>query len=96
MTIAAIHYYFKSSEFKYQKQIKIILLLFFSTFALYFLLARLGFIFPLRDVAEVPQGSDEMIDNQQNWTLGCPSLKNKDVEELYKVVKIGTLIEVVQ
>ncbi len=37
-----------------------------------------------------------VIDNQQNWTLGCPSLKNKDVEELYKVVKIGTLVEVVQ
>ncbi|MGB3760741.1 MAG: L,D-transpeptidase [Rivularia sp. (in: cyanobacteria)] len=43
----------------------------------------------------VPQGSDEMIDKQQNWTWGCPSLKNKDVEDLYKVVKIGTLIEVV-
>ncbi|WP_414620111.1 L,D-transpeptidase family protein [Calothrix sp. CCY 0018] len=43
----------------------------------------------------VPQGSDEMIDNRTNWTWGCPSLKNKDVEELYKVVKIGTLLEVV-
>jgi hypothetical protein len=38
---------------KYKNRIKIILLLIFSTSALYFLLARLGFIFPLRDVAEV-------------------------------------------
>ncbi|MEA5594479.1 L,D-transpeptidase [Rivularia sp. UHCC 0363] len=42
----------------------------------------------------VPQGSDQMIDNQENWTWGCPSLKNQDVDELYKVVKIGTLVEV--
>ena len=38
---------------KYKNQFKIILLLIFSISALYFLLARLGFIFPLRDVAEV-------------------------------------------
>ncbi len=43
----------------------------------------------------VPKGSDEMIDKQQNWTWGCPSLKNQDVNELYKVVKIGTLVEVI-
>jgi murein L,D-transpeptidase YafK len=43
----------------------------------------------------VPQGSDEMVDNRTNWTWGCPSLKNQDVDELYKVVKIGTLVEVV-
>ena len=43
----------------------------------------------------VPEGSDGMIDKQQNWTLGCPSLKNKDVDELYKLVKVGTLVEVI-
>lgn len=43
----------------------------------------------------VPQKTDGMIDNLNNWTWGCPSLKNQDVDELYKVVKIGTLIEVV-
>ena len=43
----------------------------------------------------VPQGSDEIIDNQENWTWGCPSLKNQDVDELYKVVKIGTLVEII-
>jgi lipoprotein-anchoring transpeptidase ErfK/SrfK len=36
-----------------------------------------------------------MVDNRTNWTWGCPSLKNQDVDELYKVVKIGTLVEVV-
>ncbi|GAA6615496.1 murein L,D-transpeptidase family protein [Scytonema sp. NUACC26] len=43
----------------------------------------------------VPQGGDTMIDDRKNWTLGCPSLKNKDVEELYQVVQKGTLVEIV-
>ena len=42
----------------------------------------------------VPKGSDNMINNKQNWTWGCPSLKNQDVDELYKVVKVGTLVEI--
>jgi hypothetical protein len=42
----------------------------------------------------VPQGRDEMIDARQNWTWGCPSLKNQDVDELYKLVKTGTLVEI--
>ncbi|MEM1392815.1 MAG: L,D-transpeptidase [Cyanobacteria bacterium P01_D01_bin.116] len=42
----------------------------------------------------VTRGSDKIIDTKQNWTWGCPSLKNQDVDELYKVVKVGTLIEV--
>ncbi|MGF1674564.1 MAG: murein L,D-transpeptidase family protein [Rivularia sp. (in: cyanobacteria)] len=41
------------------------------------------------------QGNDGIIDQQQNWTWGCPSLKNQDVDELYNVVKVGTLVEVV-
>lgn len=42
----------------------------------------------------VPVGADEMIDAKNNWTLGCPSLKNKDVDELYKVVQKGTIVEI--
>ncbi|MBC5793713.1 L,D-transpeptidase [Sphaerospermopsis sp. LEGE 00249] len=42
----------------------------------------------------VPAGADEMIDAKNNWTLGCPSLKNKDVDELYKVVQKGTIVEI--
>ncbi|BAZ17078.1 hypothetical protein NIES4071_89560 [Calothrix sp. NIES-4071] len=40
----------------------------------------------------VPQGSDGFIDKRQNWTLGCPSLKNKDVDEIYGVVQRGTVV----
>jgi murein L,D-transpeptidase YafK len=42
----------------------------------------------------VPAGADEMIDAKNNWTLGCPSLKNKDVDELYKFVQKGTVVEI--
>ncbi|MBN1950740.1 MAG: L,D-transpeptidase [Bacteroidales bacterium] len=31
----------------------------------------------------VPEGMDELIDRKYNWTLGCISLKNKDVNEIY-------------
>ncbi|HYG52999.1 MAG TPA: L,D-transpeptidase [Flavobacteriales bacterium] len=34
----------------------------------------------------VPDGYDYLIDERQNWTLGCISLKNKDVDELYAVL----------
>lgn len=33
---------------------------------------------------------DYMIDNYKNWTNGCISLKNEDVEDLYSYVPIGT------
>lgn len=42
----------------------------------------------------VPQGDDEIIDKRQNWTWGCPSLKNQDVDEIYEVVQKGTLVEI--
>jgi len=32
------------------------------------------------------------IDRYNNWTLGCISLKNEDVEELYNYVPVGTKI----
>ena len=35
---------------------------------------------------------DYAIDNYDNWTEGCISLKNKDVEELYKMISIGTVV----
>ncbi len=33
---------------------------------------------------------DYMIDNYKNWTNGCISLKNEDVEDLYSYVPVGT------
>lgn len=42
----------------------------------------------------VPSGLDSAIDRRSNWTWGCISLKNKDVNEIYEVVTQGTLIEI--
>ncbi|MEO8149034.1 MAG: L,D-transpeptidase [Bacteroidia bacterium] len=38
----------------------------------------------------VPAGTDNMIDIKYNWTAGCISLKNKDVDEIYPFVKPGS------
>jgi len=35
---------------------------------------------------------DYAIDQYQNWTEGCISMKNKDVEELYNIIPVGTKI----
>jgi murein L,D-transpeptidase YafK len=43
----------------------------------------------------VPAGNDAWIETRQNWTWGCASLKNKDIDELYSVVQIGTVVEIV-
>jgi murein L,D-transpeptidase YafK len=43
----------------------------------------------------VPWGGDWMIPMRRNWTLGCPSLKTKDVDELYTVVAKGTIVEII-
>lgn len=43
----------------------------------------------------VPIGQDALIDERNNWTLGCPTLKTQDINELYDVVKIGTIVEIV-
>ncbi len=40
----------------------------------------------------VPKGMDKLIDLQFNWTLGCISLKNKDVDELYPYISKSTVI----
>ena len=34
------------------------------------------------------------VDNFDNWTQGCISMKNKDVEELYNMIKTGTEITI--
>jgi len=42
----------------------------------------------------VPQNGDRLIDERSNWTWGCISLKNRDVDELYSAIQIGTTIEI--
>lgn len=42
----------------------------------------------------VPANNSEMIDSRINWTWGCPSLKNEDVDEIYEVVQVGTVVEI--
>jgi murein L,D-transpeptidase YafK len=32
------------------------------------------------------------VDNYRNWTDGCISMRNKDVEELYSMVPVGTRV----
>jgi murein L,D-transpeptidase YafK len=44
----------------------------------------------------VPKDCDYAIDGKQNWTWGCISLKNKDVNEIYEVVSVGTLVEIIK
>lgn len=43
----------------------------------------------------VPDGMDALIDVGNNWTLGCVSLKNKDVDEIYALSKKGTKVVIV-
>lgn len=40
----------------------------------------------------VPDDMDMLIDLKQNWTLGCISLKNKDVDEIYPYINNNTII----
>ena len=40
----------------------------------------------------VPEGADYAIDSRQNWTLGCISLKNHDINEIYDVVNMNTTV----
>ena len=42
----------------------------------------------------VEKGQDWLIDRKINWTLGCISLKNKDVDEIYSLLQRGTAIEI--
>lgn len=44
----------------------------------------------------VPEGTDHSIDVRLNWTLGCISLKNKDINDLYPFVNKGTRVMIVK
>ena len=35
---------------------------------------------------------DFQVDRYRNWTDGCISMRNKDVEELYRMVPVGTQV----
>ncbi len=43
----------------------------------------------------VPEGTDEMIANRSNWTLGCISLTNKHITDLYKSIGSETKIRII-
>lgn len=43
----------------------------------------------------VPEGYDALIDEMQNWTLGCISLKNVHIDEIFDAVKVGTKVVIV-
>ena len=40
----------------------------------------------------VPNNDESLIDEKINWTLGCISLKNKHIDEIYNYVTKGTVI----
>ncbi len=44
----------------------------------------------------VPNGKSSLIEGKVNWTWGCISLANKDVEDLYKIVYKKMKIEIVK
>ena len=37
---------------------------------------------------------DYQIDRFRNWTDGCISMRNKDVEELYNMIPVGTKVTI--
>jgi murein L,D-transpeptidase YafK len=43
----------------------------------------------------VPISRDSWVDDRRNWTWGCPALKTDAINELYDVVQIGTIVEIV-
>ena len=43
----------------------------------------------------VPKDMDYLIKEKQNWTLGCISLTNKDINDLYKYVSAGMVIKII-
>lgn len=42
----------------------------------------------------VPAGYDHAIPYRQNWTLGCVSLQNQAIAELYAHLPMGTLVQI--
>jgi lipoprotein-anchoring transpeptidase ErfK/SrfK len=43
----------------------------------------------------VPANSQKLIKERSNWTLGCVSLENTDVDELYQFLQKGTAVEII-
>jgi len=37
---------------------------------------------------------DYAVDRYDNWTQGCISMKNPDVEELYNLIPVGTKVQI--
>lgn len=42
----------------------------------------------------VPNNANHLIDERQNWTAGCVSLKNPDIDEIYAVSSKGMRVEI--
>lgn len=40
----------------------------------------------------VPEGKNHWVDNLENWTWGCISMKNDDLDEIYPYINTSTLI----
>ncbi|MBC8034997.1 MAG: L,D-transpeptidase [Chitinophagaceae bacterium] len=40
------------------------------------------------------QRDDMAVDYYQNWTNGCVSVKNEEIEELYEIIPIGTKVTI--
>lgn len=38
----------------------------------------------------VPEGRDDILENGINWTLGCISVSNAHIQEIYPLVRVGT------
>lgn len=43
----------------------------------------------------VPEGYDYLIDQKENWTLGCISLKNAHIDEIYAAIEKWTKVVIV-
>ncbi len=59
---------------------------------------KINFFLPIGNeigIHGVPNEQDILIDQRSNWTWGCVSLKNNDVNEIYQFLKVGTLVEIV-
>lgn len=40
----------------------------------------------------VPAGREDLIDNKTNWTLGCISVKNTAIEEIYRYLPLQAIV----
>jgi murein L,D-transpeptidase YafK len=44
----------------------------------------------------VPKNCDYVIDQRQNWTWGCISLRNKDIDEIYEAINMNTIVRIIK